>query len=108
MPHDPALADRLRAALGPRAGLVEKRMFGGVCWMLGGHMLCGVESDRFMFRVGREHEVEALARPGASPMDFTGRPMRGFVTVEGSKAHGDALRGWIALAERFVRTLPPR
>lgn len=56
-------------------------MFGGYCWMLRGNMLCGVEVGRYMFRVGRDLEAEALGRPGASPMDITGKPMRGFVWV---------------------------
>ncbi|HEV8581576.1 MAG TPA: TfoX/Sxy family protein [Thermoanaerobaculia bacterium] len=74
MPHDPHLAQRMRRALSLRAGITEKKMFGGYCWMLHGNMLCGVEVGRFMFRVGKDLEGEALARPGASPMDITGRP----------------------------------
>lgn len=81
MPHDPYLADRMRAALRRRAGITEKKMFGGYCWMLNGNMLCGVEVGRFMFRVGKTLEAHALARPGTSPMDITGRPMKGFVWV---------------------------
>ena len=76
MPHDPELANRMRAALWRRTGITEKKMFGGYCWMLNGNMLCGVEIGRFMLRVGKVLEAEALARPGASPMDITGRPMR--------------------------------
>ena len=78
MPHDPELANRMRAALRRRTGITEKNVFGGYCWMLNGNMLCGVEVGRFMFRVGKVLEAEALARPGASPMAITGRPMRGF------------------------------
>jgi hypothetical protein len=76
--------------------------------MLHGNMLCGVEVGRFMFRVGKEFEAEALGRAGASPMDITGRPMRGFVWVRADAAQGRALRSWIDLASRFVATLPPR
>ena len=108
MPHDPALADRMRAALAARSGISEKKMFGGYCWMLNGNMLCGVEVGRFMFRVGKELEAEALARPGASPMDITGRPMRGFVWVQASRAEGLELQDWINLAARFVGSLPPK
>ncbi len=81
MPHDPHLAEAMRAALSGRPGVAEKKMFGGYCWMLNGNMICGVEVGRFMFRVGKDLEAEALARNGARPMDITGRPMRGFVWV---------------------------
>ncbi|MDH5539335.1 MAG: TfoX/Sxy family protein [Rhizobacter sp.] len=62
MPHDPHLADLMRQAFAGRRDIVEKKMFGGYCWMLNGNMLCGVEIGRFMFRVGKELEAEALAR----------------------------------------------
>lgn len=108
MPFDPQLANRLRAALKERAGIQEKKMFGGYCWMLHGNMLCGVEVGRYMFRVGKDLEAEALARPGASPMDITGRPMRGFVWVNADNAFGAELTSWIEFAARFVATLPPK
>ena len=108
MPFDPHLAQRMREALQSRQGVVEKKMFGGYCWMLNGNMLCGVEVGRFMFRVGKDFEAEALARPGARPMDITGRPMRGFVWVSAEAADGEGLEQWIALAERFVGVLPAK
>jgi len=108
MPHDPELAERLRAALRARAGITERRMFGGICWLLEGHMLCGVERGRYMFRVGIAAETQALARPGVSPMDFTGRPMRGFVWVEAAAASGPSLQHWIELASKYIGTLPRR
>lgn len=108
MPYDPQLAERMRAALRARAGVVEKKMVGGCCWMLHGNMLCGVEVGRFMFRVGKDHEAEALARSGARPMDITGRPMRGFVWVDASEALGRGLDAWIDLAARYVGGLPPK
>lgn len=108
MPHDPQLADRMRLALRRWRNIEEKKMFGGYCWLLNGNMLCGVEVGRFMFRVGRTLEADALARPGASPMDITGRPMRGFVWVRARNAEGNALREWLLLAKRYVGTLPPK
>ncbi len=108
MPYDPHLAQRMRTALQSRQGVVEKKMFGGYCWMLNGNMLCGVEVGRFMFRVGKELEADALARPGARPMDITGRPMRGFVWVSAEVAEGEGLEQWIALAERYVAALPAK
>jgi TfoX/Sxy family transcriptional regulator of competence genes len=108
MPHDPELADRMRVALKRWRGIEEKKMFGGYCWMLRGNMLCGVEVGRYMFRVGKEREAIALARAGASPMDITGRPMRGFVWVKAAAAQGASLREWLNLAKQYVRTLPPK
>lgn len=108
MPHDPHLAERMRAASKGRKDIQEKRMFGGYCWMLNGNMICGVEVGRFMFRVGKELEAEALLRPGASPMDITGKPMRGFVWVKAGNAIDRDLASWIALAEQYVKTLPAK
>lgn len=106
MPYDPELAEAMRKALSSYSHIEEKKMFGGYCWMLRGNMLCGVEVGRYMFRVGKELEVEALLRPGAKPMDITGRPMRGFVWVDAKAARGKALQNWIALAAQFVGSLP--
>jgi hypothetical protein len=108
MPYDLHLADRMRIALQARHGIVEKKMFGGYCWMLSGNMLCGVEVGRYMFRVGKDLEGEALARPGARPMDITGKPMRGFVWVSAEAADGEDLEQWIVLAERYVGALPAK
>ena len=98
----------MRVALRQRAGVAEKKMFGGYCWMLNGNMLCGVEVGRFMFRVGKALEADALTRPGASPMDITGRPMKGFVWVRAEEAEGQALQAWIDLAARYVGAMPAK
>jgi hypothetical protein len=108
MPHDPHLAELMREALRGRRGITEKAMFGGYCWMLNGNMLCGVEVGRFMFRVGKAQEAEALARPGAAVIDFTGRRMGGFVWVEADAALDAGLESWIEFAGRFVGALPPK
>jgi hypothetical protein len=105
MPYDPELAERMRSALKARPGIAEKKMFGGYCWMLDGNMLCGVEVGRYMFRVGPDLEAEALKR-GATPMDITGRPMRGIVWVQAGLTEGKNLQKWIDLAARFVGGLP--
>src|SRR5262245_65723446 len=105
MPHDDTL---LRAALAGRRGVTEKRMFGGVCFMLRGHMLCGIGKPGFMFRVGRDQEAEALARPAAQAMEFGGRRMRGFVWVDPAACTPRDLAAWVVLAEKFVATLPAR
>jgi hypothetical protein len=98
----------MRDALRNRPGITEKKMFGGYCWMLNGNMLCGVEVGRFMFRVGKEREAEALQRPGASPMDITGKPMRGIIWVGAAEATGAGLEIWIDFAARFVGSLAPK
>ena len=108
MPFDPHLADLMRVALKPRPGIVEKKMFGGYCWMLRGNMLCGVEVGRFMFRVGKELEARALLRPGARPMDITGRPMAGFVWVDADAAIDAGLTSWIDFAAQYVGALVPK
>lgn len=108
MPHDPHLAKLMRETLASRPGISERKMFGGYCWMLHGNMLCGVEVGRYMFRVGKELEPEALERPGASPMDITGRPMGGFVWVDAEAALDAGLDDWIDFASRFVGSLPPK
>jgi TfoX/Sxy family transcriptional regulator of competence genes len=108
MPHDPRLADRMRAALARRKGVEERAMFGGYCWMLNGNMLCGVEVGRFMFRVGKEGEAEALARQGAEAIVFNGRRMGGLVWVDEKACRGRKLGDWIDFAARFVRSLPPK
>jgi hypothetical protein len=75
--YDENLAARIRVALRGRAGIEERKMFGGVAFLLDGRMFCGVVKDALMVRVGRERHDEALQHPFVRPMDFTGRPMRG-------------------------------
>ncbi len=108
MPHDPHLAELMREALRSRRGVTQRAMFGGYCWMLNGNMLCGVEVGRFMFRVGKDREAAALARPGAAVMDITGRPMAGFVWVDADAALDAGLDSWIDMAADFVGALPPK
>ncbi|HYD86931.1 MAG TPA: TfoX/Sxy family protein [Vitreimonas sp.] len=108
MPHDPHLVELMREAMRRRAGVSERRMFGGYCWMLNGNMLCGVEVGRFMFRVGKEREAQALSRPGATPMDITGKPMRGIIWVDAGAAIDAGLDAWIDFASHFVGALEPK
>ena len=108
MPHDPHLADLMRQAVEDRPGITEKKMFGGFCWMLNGNMLCGVEVGRFMFRIGKELEPEALKKPGTSPMDITGRPMGGITWVNADDAIDAGLDSWLDFASQFVGALKPK
>jgi TfoX/Sxy family transcriptional regulator of competence genes len=92
-----------------RDGLSERKMFGGLCFMLHGNMFAGMESERVMLRVGACRFEAALARPGAGPMDFTGRPMTGFVFVDSSAVESDvSLHNWLQEAIGYVETLPPK
>lgn len=108
MPYDPHLADLMRDALESRKGITEKKMFGGVSWMLNGNMLCGVEVGRFMFRVGKEREADALLRPGAEIVDFNGRRMGGLLWVEAEACLAAGLDDWLSFAAQFAGSLPPK
>jgi hypothetical protein len=105
MPHDPHLAEQMRLALHSRAGGRLKEDVRWLLRMLHGNMLCGVEVGRYMFRGGKEQEGFALSRPGAKPMDITGRPMHGSVWVDAKEASGDRLGDWIDMATRHVAAL---
>jgi TfoX/Sxy family transcriptional regulator of competence genes len=109
MAYDEALERRVRDALAGRDGLSERKMFGGLCLMLHGNMVAGINSQGLMLRVGPERHPELLARPGARPMDFTGRPLNGYLYVEPSAiATADGLKDWLGHALTFVETLPPK
>jgi TfoX/Sxy family transcriptional regulator of competence genes len=109
MVFDEAVAKRVRSALGKTPEVVEKKMFGGIAFMVRGNMCCGVIDDRLMVRVGPDGYEAALSRPHARPMDFTGRPMKGLVFVEppGFASVGD-LKGWIGRAMEFALSLPAK
>lgn len=104
------LAARIREQIGLLPGVTEQKMFGGVAFMLDGSMLVGPLKDGgLLARVGKDAYQDALTRPGASPMMFTGREMPGFVEVRGEGIETDADLGeWIELARRFVITLPKK
>ncbi len=109
MAYDEGLAQRVTEVLGDRPDLVEKKMFGGVGFMLRGNMTCGVIGEDLIVRVGPEGYDAALARPHARPFDFTGRPMTGWVTVgpDGYEADAD-LEAWVERGVAFARSLPPK
>jgi len=109
MAFDEKLAARVRRALGERTDFSERRMFGGLAFMVRGHMCCGLVKDDLMVRVGRDAFPEAVARPHARPMDFTGHPSAGMVYVAppGLKTER-ALGAWIDRGLAYIRSLPPR
>lgn len=108
MAYDENLADRVRAILMSEPSLCERKLFGGLAFMLHGHMCCGIVGTDLMLRLGHEGTDAALAQPHVRPMDFTGRPMTSMVYVAPEGLRGVALRGWVEQAVAFARTLPPR
>jgi TfoX/Sxy family transcriptional regulator of competence genes len=108
MAYDEALAARVRTLLASRSDVTERRMFGGLTFMVGGNMCCGINDDELIVRLDPEHEDEALASPHARPMDFTGRPMRGFVTVRPEGLDDDKLKQWVGDAVARAASLPPK
>ena len=102
MAYNEKLADRIREAIAEVPRTVEKNMFGGVCFMVNNKMCVGVAKDEMMCRINPEVQEAALERPGARIMDFTGRPMKGFMFVgeEGLKSKKD-LMYWINLSLEF-------
>lgn len=109
MPYDETLATRVRGYLGGRPTVVEKKMFGGLSFMLGGNLCVGILEDTLIARVGPDQYEDALEQPHAGPFDFTGRPMRGWVRVqpEGIDFEKD-LEDWVDRALEFVETLPKK
>ena len=103
------LALRMRQCLGEHAGITELKMFGGLCFMASGNMLGGVMGDEIIVRVGADGYEDALRLPHAREMDFTGRPMRGFVVVSSDGiASNDGLDEWVHRGLKFATSLPPK
>jgi len=109
MPYDEGLAERIREMLGMRPALSEKKMFGGLCLLINGNMACGITGEDLMVRVGPDDYEEALAEIYSRPMDFTGKPLRGFVYVdpEGFEADDD-LKEWVGRGVAFAESLAPK
>lgn len=109
MAYDEGLAQRIRETLDEHEELSERRMFGGIAFLLGGHMCVGVVGDDLMVRVGPDAYASALAEPDAREMDFTGRPMKGLIYVDGASLESDAwLEAWIGRGVAFAGSLPPK
>ncbi|GAA3851977.1 TfoX/Sxy family protein [Streptomyces coacervatus] len=108
MPYDEALAERVRESLPLADEISERKMFGGLAFLLRGHMFCGIVHDELMIRLGPDASTEALERPGVRPMDFTGRTMKSMVFVAPDALAGPALDDWISQAAAYARTLPTK
>lgn len=109
MPYDESLAERLRPLFKRRKNVEEKKMFGGVCFFLNGHICCGIHKNSLILRLGADEGEIALLRPHVRPFDITGRPMTGWVMVnpKGIPTEDD-LKQWINRALAFVKTLPAK
>jgi hypothetical protein len=106
---DELLAERIRGVLGDRMDVDERRMFGGIAFMIGGNMCCGVLGEELIVRVGPDEGEQALTEPGVRPFDFTGRPSRGIVVVAPEQLAEDAdLDRWVGRGEAFASSLPPK
>lgn len=109
MAFDEELAARTRAALGDVRGVTEIRMFGGLCFTVHGNMAVGVTGGDLMVRLAPEEGEAALAQPGARQMDFTGKPMKGFVFVSAAGLKTERkLQSWVDRGVAFASSLPPK
>ena len=110
MAYDEDLANRLREQLADETAITEKRMFGGLAFLLGGHMAVGVSGQGgLLVRIDPDDADDVLAQPHARPMEMRGREMRGWIRVAPEGVESDAqLAAWVERAKAFVRTLPPK
>lgn len=109
MAFDEGLVERIRDVLTKMPRITERHMFGGVAFLSDGHMFVGVIGDVLMARVGPNDYATALKRKHVREMDFTGRPMKGYVYVDAAGTAGDEeLEEWVLRCRAFVKTLPPK
>ncbi len=108
MPMDEQLNTRIRAILSGNFGIEEKRMFGGIAFLLYGNLLVGASRRGLLVRVGPEAAAKALKDPRASQFENNGRPMKGWLMVETDGLSDDAIRSWLERALAFVTTLPAK
>lgn len=109
MPFDEVLANRVRKILAKIDGVSEKKMFGGLCFLVNGNMALGLVNDDLMIRVGPESYEQMLAQPNVRIMDFTGKPLKGFlyVGVKGTGSDKD-LKKWVSKGIEFAMRLPAK
>jgi len=109
MAYDERLAQRIRSALQGNRLITERRMFGGIAFLRQGLMFVGVSDTSLMARVGKANHADSLGRKHVRAMDFTGKPMQGYVFVDADGTKSEAqLRFWLERCEQFVSTLPPK
>jgi TfoX N-terminal domain len=109
MAYDEALAERVRDLLALRGDVTERKMFGGIAWMVSGNMACGILGDELIVRLDPEDASQALEEEHTRVFDFTGRPARGMVVV-GPEAIAEPadLAGWVDGGVGFASSLPPK
>jgi hypothetical protein len=109
MAYDDGLAQRVREILEEEPEFAEKKMFGGICFLLSGNMVCGIIKEDLIVRVGPDKYEKMMKKPHTKQFDITGRPMKGWVMVLSEGLVSDkVLNGWIQNALSFVRTLPQK
>lgn len=109
MPYNKEIETRINQFASVWKDTVQKKMFGGVCYLLKGNMFCGVYKDSLILRLGEDRAKRALTLPSVRPFDITGKPMNGWVMVEpaGFQSEED-LKEWLTEAREFVSHLPPK
>ncbi len=108
MAFDERLAERIRFLLGARKGLTEKKMFGGIAFLLNGNMCCGVIGDEMIVRLDPERTGDFLAEPHTRLFDMTGRPMKGWIMIAPAGLAGDRqILRWIKESPAYTAHLPP-
>lgn len=109
MPYSPALADRIRFALREERNVSEKKMFGGLCFLLNGNMLGGIQQDALLLRLTPEEGERAVQEPFVTQFENGGRKVRGWVWVAAEGIDTDRqLRSWLDRAKAFISTLPAK
>ena len=109
MAYDEGLAERVRDLLSVRQGFSERKMFGGIGFMLSGNMACGVSGDELMVRLDPEEGEKALAEEHVRVFDMTGRPMKGWILVGPEATRSDEdLAAWVDAGADFAVSLPPK
>jgi TfoX/Sxy family transcriptional regulator of competence genes len=106
MPYDEHLADRVRDAIPGGTDVTERKMFGGLAFLLNGHMFAGIVGSELMVRLAHDAVHRALQRDHVREMDFTGRPMKNMIFVQPAGLRGPALEQWITQATDHARALP--
>ena len=108
MAYDEKLADRVRKQLAKRKGIAEKKMFGGLAFLMNGNMSVGLHGGELIVRLDPGETDAALARPHTRIFDITGRPMKGWILVEPAGLGGDALAKWVDTGASYAKSLPPK
>ncbi len=109
MAYDEGLAERLRDLFRDQNDIEEKKMFGGLCFMVSKHMCCGIVGEKLMARVGPDNYEKSLSKKHVQKMDFTGKAMKGLVYVDPDGISEDEeLSYWVNICQEFINSLPPK